>query len=106
VICDFSMEDMEEDDRTLKPGESIIPASKRPDGSVRKERRVRAGYVPPDEVPVYASTGKQWADSKPKLPPGMDPEIATSSGAKSKAALKNEKRKQKRKEAATGQPGQ
>lgn len=33
--------------------ERVIPASVRADGSVRKERRVRTGYTPPDEVQVY-----------------------------------------------------
>ena len=35
----------------------MIAASKRPDGTVRKERRVRAGYVPQDEQQVYVSRG-------------------------------------------------
>lgn len=34
-------------------GEKIIAPSLRADGSVRKERKVRAGYIPQDEVPVY-----------------------------------------------------
>jgi hypothetical protein len=34
-------------------GEKILPGSRRPDGTIRKERRVRAGYVPQDEQPVY-----------------------------------------------------
>lgn len=40
-------------------GERIIAASRRPDGTLRKERRVRAGYVPQDEQPVYQSRGVQ-----------------------------------------------
>lgn len=35
--------------------EKIIPASRRPDGSLRKERRVRAGYTAPEEIPVYVA---------------------------------------------------
>lgn len=38
-------------------GERVIAASRRPDGTVRKERRVRAGYVPQDEQAVYVSRG-------------------------------------------------
>lgn len=37
--------------------ERVIVGSKRPDGTYRKERRVRAGYVPQDEQPVYQSKG-------------------------------------------------
>jgi len=34
-------------------GEKVIAPSLRADGTVRKERRVRAGYVPQEEVLVY-----------------------------------------------------
>jgi partner of Y14 and mago protein len=40
-------------------GERVIPGSRRPDGTVRKERRVRAGYTPQEEQQVYKSVGAQ-----------------------------------------------
>ncbi len=40
---------------TNREGEKVIPASKRADGSLRPERRVREGYVPQEEQPIYQS---------------------------------------------------
>jgi hypothetical protein len=37
---------------------TIIPGSRRPDGTYRKDVRVRAGYVNPHEQ-IYESKGKQ-----------------------------------------------
>lgn len=37
--------------------ERIIPASRRPDGTLRKEIRIRAGYIPQDEVEKYVARG-------------------------------------------------
>lgn len=42
---------------TNDSGEKVLPGSRRPDGTVRKERKIRAGYVPQDEQPVYQSVG-------------------------------------------------
>ena len=38
-------------------GERVIQGSRRPDGTYRKDVKVRAGYVPQDEQPVYVPRG-------------------------------------------------
>lgn len=43
--------------KTLKDGERILGPTRRPDGSLRKPIRIRAGYVPQDEVAKYQSKG-------------------------------------------------
>lgn len=40
-------------------GEKVIVGSRRPDGTLRKERKIRAGYTPQDEQPAYVSVGAQ-----------------------------------------------
>ncbi|KAG5525915.1 hypothetical protein RHGRI_032271 [Rhododendron griersonianum] len=52
--------------KTLKDGERILGPTRRPDGSLRKPIRIRAGYVPQDEVAKYQSKGALAALDKGK----------------------------------------
>ena len=40
-------------------GERVIRGTRRPDGTYRKDVKVRAGYIPQDEQPVYVPRGAQ-----------------------------------------------
>ncbi|KAF7842683.1 partner of Y14 and mago-like [Senna tora] len=86
--------------KTLKEGERILAPTRRPDGTLRKPIRIRAGYVPQEEVAKYQSKGtllrKEMASQIG--PPGYDP--ALEAKPKTKSAKRNERKKEKRLQAA------
>lgn len=82
----------------------VVPESRRADGSVRKERKIRPGFTPQEDVARFRSTRQQAVEAR-TLPkghvPGWAPPGAAASATKeqqSKSAKKNEKRREKRKE--------
>ncbi|KAG7022374.1 Partner of Y14 and mago [Cucurbita argyrosperma subsp. argyrosperma] len=85
--------------KALKEGERILAPTRRPDGTLRKPIRIRAGYVPQEEVAVYQSKGSLWKKmASHDGPPGYDPPSDVKS--KSKSAKRNERKKDKRVQAA------
>ncbi|EPT03570.1 hypothetical protein FOMPIDRAFT_1141690 [Fomitopsis schrenkii] len=107
IVPDTTVAGIAVDPRTL---ERVIPESRRPDGSVRKQIKIRPGFTPQEDVRRFRGTRQQQAEATalPKghiigwAPPPTStapkPGAAASAAAQSKAAKKNEKRKEKRKE--------
>jgi partner of Y14 and mago protein len=87
---------------TSATGERHIPASVRPDGSVRKEIRVRPGYRPPEDVELYKNRTAEGFRNRVKAGiPGAEPTKSQDASAKAgPAANKNAKRREARKKAA------
>lgn len=85
---------------TSASGERHIPSSVRPDGSVRKEIRVRPGYRPPEDVELYKNrTAEAYKNRGKGGVPGADP-VGAAPDASSAATNKNAKRREARKKAA------
>ena len=62
--------------QTSKDGERLIPASVRPDGSIRPERRVKQGYTPAEDVSAYKNEKAETFRThqyghKDYVPPGL-----------------------------------
>ncbi|XP_076921989.1 partner of Y14 and mago isoform X2 [Bidens hawaiensis] len=87
----------------LKEGERLIAPTRRPDGTLRKPIRIRAGFVPQDEVAIYKSKGALLKESlESAVPPGYDPEVddLVVTKPKGKSAKRNERKKEKRLQAS------
>lgn len=89
-------------------GERHIPASVRPDGSTRKEIKIRPGYKPPEDVEVYKNRTAEGFRTRGSggVPgaEGLKDEQAGSSAASNKNAKRREARKKaKAAEEPTGQ---
>ncbi|KND00287.1 uncharacterized protein SPPG_04616 [Spizellomyces punctatus DAOM BR117] len=83
--------------RESQSGDRVIPATRRPDGSVRKERKVRPGYVPQEDVSRYTNAKVEAT----RVPEGYVPGIGVvqpseASTVTSKSAKKNAKRRAKK----------
>ncbi|KAK5115500.1 hypothetical protein LTR62_001159 [Meristemomyces frigidus] len=82
-------------------GDSVIPSSTRPDGSVRKAIRVKPGYKPPEDVEVYKNRTAEGFRTRGKGPvPGAESVVDEKLAPHSVAAAKNAKRREARRKAA------
>jgi partner of Y14 and mago protein len=85
---------------TNPDGTRFIPSSTRPDGSVRKEIKVKPGYRPPEDVEVYKNrTAEAWKNRGKGGVPGAEA-VDSGKDKDSAAASKNAKRREARKRAA------
>ena len=86
---------MAELSKNLKEGERILEPTRRPDGTLRKPIRIRPGYTPEDEVVKYQSKGSLMKkEMASQGPPGY--ELDPAPKPKTKAAKRNERKKEKR----------
>ncbi|GAA5940290.1 hypothetical protein JCM3775_004422 [Rhodotorula graminis] len=63
-------------------GERVVPASVRPDGSIRKERKVRPGYTPVEDIARYRppATRDSPASPRPRPVPGLGASVLAALG--------------------------
>lgn len=85
---------------TSATGERHIPSSIRPDGSVRKEIRVRPGYRPPEDVELYKNRTAEAHKNRGKGGVLGADSVSATPDPPSAAANKNAKRREARKKAA------
>ncbi|KAB2628466.1 partner of Y14 and mago [Pyrus ussuriensis x Pyrus communis] len=99
---DQPLEKLAELSKTLKEGERLLAPTRRPDGTLRKPIRIRAGYFPQDEVAIYQSKGALWKKEMASAagPPGYDVASVDTAKPKTKSVKRNERKKEKRIQAA------
>ena len=83
--------------KTTQDGSSVIPASERPDGTLRKEIKVRPGYQPPEDVETYKNRrAENWKNRGSGGVPGAEAKTqANEVESKSKNAKRREAAKKK-----------
>lgn len=89
---------------TSTDGERHIPASVRPDGSTRKEIKIRPGYKPPEDVEVYKNrTAAAWKTRGAGA--GVPGAAAVDQDDRKSPSNKNAKRREARKRAKAAEDG-
>jgi partner of Y14 and mago protein len=90
---------------TSETGERHIPSSVRPDGTKRKEIRIRPGYKPPEDVEVYKNrTAESWRSKGTGGIPGLETAEDISGDGKA-SSNKNAKRREARRKAKVSEDG-
>lgn len=75
-------------------GNRVIAASRRPDGSLRKELRIRPGYIHKEERERFMTRGTQFrqrVEEMSKFPIGFTPQVDNTVNTKKKAKKKSKK---------------
>jgi partner of Y14 and mago len=88
--------------QTSSDGTSFIPASKRADGTTRKELKVRPGYRPPEDVETYKNrSADAWKNRGKGGVPGADSDPKPLAN---EVKSKNAKRREAARRAAANEP--
>ncbi|KAK5078384.1 hypothetical protein LTR64_003205 [Lithohypha guttulata] len=69
---DFKLKETSSGIQTSVDGQAFIPSSRRPDGTTRKEIKVRPGYKPPEDVETYKSRTTEHRRQNANRIPGVD----------------------------------